>query len=270
MMGHTARIVLALVICWLGIAPIARAEVILIDFSASLGSGGPGGTWNVYAQPTNINGSPVVDSTNTATAITTSITGQWTNSGNSGTTNAFDNNAAGLAGLPAWATSTTQNNASGDLFYTSNGSDGNIHQGILTFSNLPVGYTFTLDVLASRNTGAADGFYDFSLNGGGSYTGFTVLNGDGTVLTGRANTQAVAFDNLVDGYQNHRYMSSSGILTGSTLAFRMTDISNANGNFASVNAMRLTVTAIPEPGSVCLLLLGTAGYLLVRRSAKQA
>jgi hypothetical protein len=251
--------------CFVG---VLRAQVVLIDLNTQvLEGGGPGGTWNAYAVPTDINGSTVVNSAGGSTGITLSRSGTFTDGTNSGDASTFDNNALGLEGLPSWATSTTDNSASGDFFYTSNGGT-TIHSFQLIFGGLTPGQTFSLDMLASRNTSLARGFYEYSLNGGGSWLGLNVLNGDGTPATdlgwNATNTKDQAFQNDVDGYANHRYMNVSNIaLIGTTLAVRTTDANPLTGNFSVVNAIRLSV--VPEPASTLFLLLSGASLLALRR-----
>lgn len=250
----------------------ARAETLLFDFADSLGSGGPGGTWNVYGAPAEVSAATVLEnSTGATSAIRMSFAGNLSESANTGTANVFDNNAAGLEGQPSWAASTTNNNAAGDIFFTSNASDGQIHTVTFTVTNLTAGGRVSIDLLAARNTGVADGFYEYSIDGA-TFQGFNVLNADGTPATannwGSNTTQSQAFDNDVDGSDNHRYMNINEVtLPGTSMRIRVTDISNANSNFAAINAMRLTV--VPEPATIGLLAAGM-GLLVLRRKRRRA
>jgi hypothetical protein len=247
----------------------AATTTVLVEFSETLLGDGPGGTWNKFSAPSGITGGTLVDPTGGATVITFAFAGTLNNSGNAGTANAYDNTSA--VGNPAWVATTTNNLVAGDLFFTDNGTGGpgGVGQATFTFGGLTAGQTFSLDFLGARNTGVADGFYEYSIDGGATFEGLNVLNPDGTLATDAwtgFNTKTKSFDNLADGYTAHRYMNVSDIaLTGSTLQFRATDISATSGNFAALNAMRLTVSdPVPEPAAVGLLAVA-AGASLGRR-----
>lgn len=246
----------------------ASAAVFLIDHNTaeddvSTATGpGPGGVWNRYAAPTNVNGSAIVDATGALTAITYNKTGTIADSSNAGTSAIFDNVANPN---PSWATSSTDNRSSGDYFFTNTGASADSFT--VTFSGLTSGQSISLDVLASRNTGSPRGFYEWSVDGGTTWKGFTVLNSDGTVATAtpwnNSDTQATVFHNVNDGYTAHRYMNTSNqTLVGSTVSVRVTDEA-VSGNYSVINAIRLTV--VPEPGSAVLVLAASLLGLAARR-----
>lgn len=157
-------------------------------------------------------------------------------------------------------TSTTDNGASGDYFHTN--TNGAANTLTLTIAGLTMGNTFSLDMLASRVDNNASGIYEYSLNGGTSWSGFTVLNSDGTVATtdgwNTNNTQTQARHTNTQGYALHHYMNLSDVtLTGSTLQIRATDSNlgtTGTGNYTVINAVPFTV--VPEPSSFGLALVG--------------
>ena len=124
---------------------------------------------------------------------------------------------------------------------------------------------------AARNSGSALGLFDYSLDGGATWAGFRVFNGDGTLALTNGwdtNTTALAggqvFNIQTQGYQLHRYMNASDVtLTGSTLHVRTTDGNTTGSTFSAINAVRLTV--VPEPASAMLLLAGILGACARRR-----
>jgi hypothetical protein len=251
----------------------AATTTVLVELSETLAGDGPGGTWNKFAAQGNITGGTLVNPSGGATAITLAYAGTLNNSGNAGTANAYDNTSA--VGNPSWVATTTNNLVAGDLFFTDNGTGGpgGIGQVTFTFGGLAAGQTVSLDFLGARNTTAADGFYEFSIDGGATFQGLNVLSPDGTPAGGTwtgFNTQTKSFDNLADGYTAHRYMNVSDVaLTGTTLQLRARDIDTTSGNFAAMNAMRLTVTdAVPEPAAASLL--AAAGGAMVARRRRWA
>ena len=253
----------------------AVASTILFDFNTVNGSGGPGGIWNVYAAPSNLNsGAFLLDSTGATTPLKISVSGTITDSSNAGDAAIF--NHLTPDSLPAWATSSTDNTASGDYFFTSTSTAADSFT--LTITGLTAGDTLSLDLLASRNDTAMPGaLYEYSLNGGASWLGFSVLNSDGSLALTDGwdtfNTQTKAFNNEGQGYNLHRYMNVNGITaTGSTVQLRVTD-SNLNdatitNSYAVLNAVQLTI--VPEPATVGLLSLGLGlGALIRRRSSRR-
>jgi hypothetical protein len=197
-----------------------------------------------------------------------SVSGSITDSTNAGTAAIFNNLSPDS--LPAWATSSTDNTASGDYFYTNTNAAANSFT--LTVSGLTAGDILSLDLLASRNDAAMPGgLYEYSLNEGSSWFGFSVLNSDGSLALTDGwdsfNTQTKAFNNEGQGYNLHRYMNVNGIMaTGSTVQLRVTDSAlndaTITNSYSVLNAVQLTI--VPEPGTVGLLGLGL-GVLMRRR-----
>lgn len=255
-----ALALLAEVFCWNQCA----AAVILIDLNTNSGAGGPGGTWNSYAIPADITGATVVDSTNTATQITFNKTGTITdNTANSGTA-VFDPAQLGVMNQPAWVAAGGNDDAAADNFFTSNAANTNPDSYTLIFGGFTPGDKVTIDLLASRNSASANGFFDYSLDGGTNWAGFTVLNADGSLATTAGwdtNTTATQFFSLQSqGFTLHRYMNASDLtLSGSTLRIRTTDLTTSSGLFSAMNALQLTVTPVPEPGTYFLVIAAIAG-----------
>lgn len=247
---------------------LQAATTLLLDFNTTEGVGAVGGTWNAYATPANINGSALLNSGGTTTGVTLSVSGTISDNANTGTA-VFDNNAVGLVGLPAWVTSATDNGASGDNFFTSN-TGAVQHSFTLTFGGLTAGDSFSLDMLASRNSGSGRGFFEYSLDGGNTWAGFKVMNPDGTAATAAGwsgnDTQSQVFSLQSDGFTAHRYLNVSNVtLTGTTLAVRVMDGDAVATTFNALNAARLTITAVPEPGRCLILLPGLLAAFLRRR-----
>lgn len=246
--------------------PRAEGLVILIDFGTANSGALPPGMWTQYSTPTGINGGFVKNAeTGVNSPVTLSYTGHLTSSSNNGPTAAYDPNSA--VGNPSWVATTTAGGAAADLFYTNNTATASPGQVVFRFGGLSAGDRFSLDFLGARASGQADGYYEYSLNGT-DYFGLNVMTPSGELETADGwagmNTQTKYFDNNADGFAAHRYMNVSDVLlTGSNLYFRATDISTANGNFAALNAMRLTI--VPEPSAAVLLLPGLLGMLVRRR-----
>lgn len=248
------------------LATPAKANLFLIDLNTLAGTGALGGTWNTYAEPDDINGGVLKDSTgSTVAGVTLSRAGTITDSTNSGASDVFDN--TNPDSLPAWATSSTDNAASGDYFFTDVKTQTGDDSFILTIDGLTMGRTFSLDLLASRNEGNAVGFYEYSLNDGTTWNGLAVLNSNGTLATTDGwdtnNTKTQPFEADTQGYDLHRYMSASAVaLTGTTLQIRAMDI-NDTGSYSVLNAIRLNL--VPEPATLGLVLLGLTALVSRRR-----
>lgn len=267
-MKKAPRTYLTLAAIILGATCTASAQTFLLDFNTTAGDGGPNGIWNVYAGTADINGGVLLNSAGVPSLLTLSKSGTMTDSGNGGPATIFDNTVPDS--LPSWVTSSTDNRASGDYFFTAVSATADTFT--LTIANLTPGSTFSLDLLASRNdANLPGGLYEYSL-GGGVWTGFTVLNSDGSLATtadwNQFNTQTQAFNNKTQGYDLHRYMNVSNVtLTGTTLQIRVTDSAledaSINTSYTVLNAVRLSI--VPEPSMFGLLGLGVGGLLARRR-----
>jgi hypothetical protein len=228
------------------------AQTYLLDFNTADTSGYPQGSsaWNIYAAPTDINGGLIKSTTgSTAAGLTLSKSGTMTDSANSGSVNVFGNTTGG----PSWLTNNgTLGNtgAAGDYFYTSTNST--VDSFTMTVGGLTAGSAVTLDLWMSRSSGAGgDGFFDYSMDGGGSWTGFKVAEKSGVLSTDAywsGNTTAsTTYRAYTDGWVGARYMTSqSVVMTGTTLIFRATD-ATTTGGWTGIGAVQLQVSAIPEP-----------------------
>jgi hypothetical protein len=251
-----------------GFTSTAQAALYLIDFNVHTGSGYPNGptAWNIYALPSDVTGT-IKDSTgSTAAGITISQTGM-ADSTNTGAV-AFNNTSGG----PSWVTNDGTLNltdAAADYFFTSTLVAG--ASMVASFANLPVGATLSIDVFMSRANQNSNGLFDYSLDNGNSWTGFTVLNKDGSPATGNSwgsnTTLTQDFQGQRDGNSNARYMNASNItLTGSTLRIRTTDVEVGTGvgAWTGISAIRLDVAAVPvpEPGTWGILFMVMAGVVV--------
>lgn len=248
----------------------ASATVYLIDLNENAGSPLPSGqTWNTYAAPSNITGATIVNSAGQSSSVTFSVTGTITdNTANFGTA-VFDPTQSGVVNLPTWVAAGGANGAAGDNFFTNN-STTTAASYTLTFGGLTAGDIVSIDLLASRNSGSALGFFDYSLDGGSTWAGFRVLNADGTLATTNGwdtkNTQSQVFGLQSQGFTLHRYMNAADLtLTGSSLMIRTTDANDTTSTFSAINAIQVTVT--PEPTTGALLVMAMA-WLGSRRRRK--
>lgn len=265
----TAAFVLAATATLAAPRPAAADYIVLVDLNELAGTAGPGGFWNSYAAPANINGSAVRDSGNALTAVTLGRSGTMTDNGNFGTT-VFNPGAggAGVAFLPSWVTDANGNDdAAADNFFTSNSVSG-AQSFTLTFGGFNPTDTVSVDLLAARDSGSALGFFEYSLDGGDTWAGFTVRNADGTLATADGwntnDTRSQLFNMDTQGHGLHRYMTATSLaVTGSTLDIRTTDANTTTSTFSGMNALRLTV--VPEPGSAGLLVAGLLALGGVRR-----
>ncbi|WP_050028558.1 PEP-CTERM sorting domain-containing protein [Verrucomicrobium sp. BvORR034] len=239
----------------------ASATVFLIDLNENAGSPLPSGqTWNTYAAPANITGATILNSTGQSSSVTFSVTGTITdNTANFGTA-VFDPNQSGVVNLPSWVVSAGANGAAGDNFFTNN-STTTAASYTLTFGGLTAGDIVSIDLLASRNSGSALGFFDYSLDGGSTWTGFRVLNADGTIATTNGwdtnTTKSQEFGLQSQGFVLHRYLNAADLtLTGSSLMIRTTDANTSTNTFSAINAIQVTVT--PEPTTGALLMMAMA------------
>ncbi len=234
----------------------ASAQTIFnIDLNTVDGDAGTG--WNVYAAPTDVNGSTLTTSTNAASAVTLSANGNLVDSLGSNLSNAVNR--------PSWVPV----NAGDDFFWTDNNGTGGGESFTLIFGGFRIGNEVSLDIFASRSSSASVfGNYKYSLDGGTNWFGFDVLKNDGTAETangwGTNDTQSQTFHINNDGYDNGRYMNMADVtLTGTTLQIRATE-TTLDDAYIGINAMRLTV--IPEPNNYALLagVLGMS-YVMLRR-----
>lgn len=239
----------------------ASATVFLIDLNENAGSPLPSGqTWNTYAAPTNITGATILNSTGQSSSVTFSVTGTITdNTANFGTA-VFDPNQSGVVNLPSWVVAAGANGAAGDNFFTNN-STTTAASYTLRFGGLTAGDIVSIDLLASRNSGSALGFFDYSLDGGSTWTGFRVLNADGTIATTNGwdtnTTKSQEFGLQSQGFTLHRYLNAADLtLTGSSLMIRTTDANDTTTTFSAINAIQVTVT--PEPTTGALLMMAMA------------
>ena len=257
---------LTLSVVFLG-ARSQAAQIYLLDFNSHTGgtSAFPGGSsaWNSYETPGNINGSVIKDITgSTAAGITLQKTGSLTDSGNTGTA-AFNNSTGG----PSWVTtdgSLANTGAAADYFFTS--TAGASHTFTLTLAGMTQGTQVSLDLWFSRANAAGNGFFDYSLDGGTTWTGFNVLEKNGAAATanswGTNTTGEQMFRGQQDGNDAARYMNAGNLTIGSggSLLIRSTD--DAGGGWTGISAAQLTV--IPEPASSGLI-CGALALAMIRR-----
>lgn len=253
-----------LVLCCCG---SASAATYLVDFNTTDGGSYPGGSsaWNIYATPADINGSAIHDTSSpTPTSVTLNKSGTIADSSNGGA--AVFNNATGG---PSWVTtdgSLTNTGAAGDYFFTS--TSVNHESFTITFGGLSPNQIAYVDMWHSRVTATSEGLYEYSLDGGATWSGFTVLEKDGSASTGDGwvgnTTKTKGFQGIRDGNNNARYMHVGGLtLTGSTLLVRTTDTEVA-GSWSAIGAIRLTV--IPEPSAAALMAIQALTLLRRRRA----
>lgn len=244
------------------------AAIYLVDFNQQASGTHPGGVaeWNVYANPGAISGGTLLHDTtgDTSGVVIMDYSGTMSDSSNA----ASNNNG------PSWVYTTGNTGAAGDYFFTSTLTGSQIFTVTL---NLHEGDVAALDLFASRNSGVAHGRYSYSTDGGSSWTGFNVLQEDGSpeTLAGwdTLTTLDQAFHNQTDGWNQGRSMNATGITIGAlgTLQIRVQDATSINGDYTVLNAFRLTLDSqfvLPEPSSLGLLLGGAGLILKLRRRAR--
>ncbi|WP_411825600.1 PEP-CTERM sorting domain-containing protein [Luteolibacter sp. AS25] len=249
----------------------AQGASFLVDFNETGGTSRPVGTWNEYDAPGDIRGGKLADSGGTIPTFggpTLSVTGDITdNTLNSGLAVYQPANNSGRN--PVWAGAVGLNGATGDNFYTNNSPNSVAHTFTLSFGGLEAGSYLSLDLLASRDSTLARGYFDYSLDNGTTWSGFTVVEYDGTPTTlggwDTKNTATQIFSLKNDGFTNHRYLTMSGTLsaTSTTLMVRTTDDTSEASVFSAMNALRLTT--VPEPSSAAMLILPVLGLVFRRR-----
>lgn len=255
----------------LGVATGAQAatSTFLMDFNTARSSSNyptahPSAEWMTFAAPANVTGT-LIDSVGSASlGISVAHTGDFTDSTGTGLYNA---NMA-----PAW----TRGVAPADDFFWTGSDPDNVKTFTLTFGGFSVGDTVSLDLFASRDSAnSITGYYEFSLDGGSTWGGFTVLDVNGAVDTangwGTKNTQTQLFDIDNDGYTLGRSMSIAGaVLADTSLLVKVTK--PVGSSYTGLNSARLMVTSIPEPSTttaaVAMTLAGMG--LWVRRRGVRA
>jgi hypothetical protein len=247
----------------------ANAETFLVDFNDADSGTYPGSsTWNAYADPADVDGSTLSNSSGSdVTGITLSYTGTMQVSGTSGTGALADS-----ADAPAWVGSSTATAASSDYFWTDNKeADADSPASFtLQFAGFDEGDQVSLDLWASRNAVNAEGNYEYSYNGI-DWFGFNVLQQDGSAETAAGwdtnTTQSQVFDNDLDGSDEGRYMNVGDLTITDTesLYIKVTDPVGSNvGIYAVLSGMQLVV--IPEPStSAALIGLLVFSLPLIRR-----
>jgi hypothetical protein len=225
------------------------ASVYQIDFNTV--GGNAGADWNVYSSHTDlVSSTTLTDTDSNDSSIFITASGDIATSNGTGLYN--DNG-------PSWLESNgADDNAADDFFWTTNNGDLDTAQSFtLTFGGLTAGSEISLDLFASRSSSLdVTAYYEYSLDGGTTWYGFTVLESTGTTATtdgwDTANTQTQVFNLDEDGgYEDGRYMNISGItLTDSTLDVRVSV--TADANYAGINAAQLTIV-IPEPSTYTFL-----------------
>ena len=239
----------------------AATSTFLMDFNTAKSStdypaAHPSAQWMTFAAPADVTGT-LIDSVGSASlGISVAHTGDFEDSTGTGLYNA---NMA-----PAWTRGVAP---ADDFFWTGPADTDNVKTFTLTFGGFSVGDTVSLDLFASRNSSLAlTGYYEFSLDGGSTWSGFTVLDVSGAVDTANGwdtkNTQTQLFDIDNDGYTLGRSMSIAGtVLTGTELQVRVTKPEGSS--YTGLNSARLMVTSIPEPStSTAVAAMTSAGMCL--------
>lgn len=229
----------------------AASATFLVDFNAvSTGGGYPGSdTWNTFAEPSDIvSDGSLLDTSGAGSSLTLSYAGTLLASGNGGAA-VYDSGEA-----PSWVAVSGKTSAA-DYFYTDTNS-GSQASFTMTFSGLTAGAQVSLDLWTSRVSSTSGvGFYEYSLDGGASWLGLTVLENTGVAASTDGwdtnTTVTKAYQAKSDGNDAGRYMSSQSVALSDgtdSLLLRATD---SGGGWVSLGAVRLTV--IPEPGTYALL-----------------
>ncbi|WFB37843.1 PEP-CTERM sorting domain-containing protein [Kiritimatiellota bacterium B12222] len=254
-------------------ADFTQAQTFLLDLNdkADTGDGNtysggyPGGpsAWNQYATPADMQGVALADSSgSTSAGLEISWEGTMKDSSN-GNSNTFNNSTGG----PSWVTtdgSLANTGAAADYFFT---STGNKTYFTITFDNLTLGDEVSIDLWFSRvGESNARGYYEYSLDNGSNWNGFTVLEKDGSLSTTDGwdtnTTHSVtgeAWEAGRDGNNQGRYMNASSLIIGSSESLQVKVSDPVAGNWSSLGAARLTV--IPEPSSIALVTIAFLGLL---------
>lgn len=249
----------------LALMPTSRAAVYLIDFNTfnagTYPAGYPSSQWNIYALPTNVTGLLKDTAGSTGAGVSIGYTGDLLHS--TGWENFYQT-------APAW---TNGAGPAGDFFWTGNAL-GTAASFTVNFGGFSAGTIVSLDIFASRSSSlAVKGYYEYSVDGGTTWSGFTVVNTAGAAVTtggwSANTTQSQLFDLNGDGYANGSSLSvSSVVLSSNSLLVRVTKPDTSN--YVGINSMQLTV--IPEPGTVTTIAAVAAFVLRIggRRGARRA
>lgn len=207
----------------------ASAQTLLVDFGPSTyTTSSPdvnGNTWNNMTAHTASSSLGLVWTDNSSSGITLTITTAFANTGPGASPPAL----TGTGSLGNLNIST----ALSDFFYVNNGS------AVVTFSGLDSSKTYTFSLLGSRDATAVRNT-TYSVAGGNS--GSDSLQTSGTDLGGSGIN-----------YNNSSLAVISGITPDGSNSITLTVSSSGLGY---LNALQ--ITAVPEPGSVLLLLGGAA------------
>ncbi|WP_309380858.1 PEP-CTERM sorting domain-containing protein [Cerasicoccus frondis] len=239
----------------------AQTSAYLFDFNTTQSGSYPdASTWNIYAEPGDISGAVSDTSGDSSAGVILGFSGDFIDSTGTGLYN--DNG-------PAW---TDANAPAGDFFWTGTNLSS-VSEFTLSLTGLSQGSMIALDIFASRNSGnALLGFYEYSIDNGASWNGFTVLDNTGSAVTtdgwGVNTTQTQEFDLDNDGFEIGRYMNIANVSIGSaeSIQVRVTKPANTS-SYVGINSMQFMVS-IPEPSTYALifgLLLGGMAILRARR-----
>jgi len=245
-----------------GFVSLASAQIVFqIDFNEQRSSGidganypDPSLTWNEYATPADMTGT-LVDTTGAPSLYTIS------QSGLNDSAYPASNNTG-----PSWAYDAGDDDSAAvdDFFWTTNTAAAT---AMVTIGGLG-GSSFDLNLVAGgKNHGGYDEqYFSYSLDGGGTWTGFDIYNADGSF------DQADSLSNAISGYAaqvGDELVATGLILTaGDSLVIRSLDTAS---DAAGWNALRLTVDtgsvgAIPEPSALGIFIgLFALGPVLSRR-----
>ncbi len=246
----------------------ASAATYLLDLNTQAGAAGT--TWNSYDDPEDpsvpgdLTGLIKDTTGSTAAGISVTADGDIENSIGSGLYN--DNG-------PDWVETDAgvgDDNAADDFFWTGNQTGATDPTSFtISFSGLTPGDTVSLDLFASRSSSNdLRAYYVYSLDGGISTGGFSVLDNTGAAVTedgwdtNTTKTQLFNLDEL-GGYELGRYMNASSLTVGAGGTLDVTLNLPGASVYAGINAMQLTV--IPEPSSLLLVALGFMGIFGLKR-----
>lgn len=248
----------------LALMPASRAAVYLIDFNTfnagTYPAGYPSSQWNLYALPANVTGLLKDTAGSTGAGVSIGYTGDLLHS--TGWENFYQT-------APAW---TNGAGPAGDFFWTGNAL-GTAASFTVSFGGFSAGTIVSLDIFASRSSSlAVKGYYEYSVDGGTTWSGFTVVNTAGAAVTtggwSANTTQSQLFDLNGDGYANGSSLSiSSVVLNSDALLVRVTKPDTSN--YVGINSMQLTVIPEPAGAAVIMSLAAVAMGAGVRRPGRK-